>query len=154
MNTVIRMPRRALADPEALVIGRLYKKSLSDLIAAGKKLSEKKDSLAHGQWLAWLDANAEALGFGRWTAQRLMKIAVKYADVAGHAFAVEETTRITRELWGHTNRVTPRLAAISENIPSRAPTDYDQQLERLRRAWGLAGTEARQEFLTIVREQW
>ena len=72
-------------DADAVEIGELYRAgrgsfiaAAEDLLEAGRRLAAKKASLSHGQWLPWLRANAEALGFtDDSTAQRLMKIASK-----------------------------------------------------------------------------
>jgi len=66
-------------DSDAIQIGDLYRKGKSSmvdsvryLVEAGQRLVAKKDSLRHGEWLPWLEANADALGFGERTARLLM----------------------------------------------------------------------------------
>jgi hypothetical protein len=145
MNLIPYRRRVALADREAVEIGTLYRKGVRSFLEVGQKLSEKKQSLAHGEWLLWFDTNSGALQFGLRTAQKLMKIAAKYA--VNGALEATEANAISRELWGNTDR-TARITAITEN--AREPTPFDQQLERLRRAWAAAETAARQEFLALI----
>ena len=71
-----------IVDNDAIEIGDLYVKSKTSLIGSvrsaiecGARLTEKKDSLAHGAWLPWLKINAGVLGFeSRFTAAKLMKV--------------------------------------------------------------------------------
>jgi ParB family chromosome partitioning protein len=99
-------------DPDALAIGELYRKaraSVADsvryLVEVGQRLIAKKDSLRRGEWLPWLEANADVLGFDtRMTASRLMRIAEKCN--AGVTFGEEEALQISREIWGHNVRGT------------------------------------------------
>jgi len=75
-------------DKDAIAIGKLIDKSrgsivdsITYLIEAGKKLHEKKETLAHGEWLPWLKENADVLGpfSARRMAQKLMHASAKYA---------------------------------------------------------------------------
>src|SRR5262249_14340165 len=94
---------------DAIQIGDLYRKGKSSmvdsvryLIEAGQRLVAKRDSLKHGEWLPWLEANADVLGFDTpRTAQRLMGIAAN-ATLASH---LDEDTalQLNRQIWGHTN---------------------------------------------------
>lgn len=59
-------------DQDAVIVGVLYQRaqaSGSDRVFhfadAGKALLTKKESLSHGQWLAWINENRGALGFGQ-----------------------------------------------------------------------------------------
>jgi hypothetical protein len=82
---VSRLEILAPQDGDAIQIGDLYRKGKSSmmdsvryLIEAGQRLGAKKDSLDHGQWLPWLEANADTLGFNSpRTAQLLMRGAEK-----------------------------------------------------------------------------
>jgi len=97
-------------DPDALAIGDLYQKARSSiadsvrcLIKAGHRLAKKKDELGHGNWLPWLAANADVLGFDTpRTAQRLIDVASKYD--AGVAIEDQQTLAISRQIWGHNVR--------------------------------------------------
>jgi phage N-6-adenine-methyltransferase len=99
-------------DQDAIRIGDLYRKartSVADsvryLIKAGHRLIAKQDSLDHGEWLPWLKANADVLGFETpRTAQRLMAVASKYD--AGVAFEDRQAFAISRQVWGHNVRGT------------------------------------------------
>ena len=59
-----------IVDNDAIEIGELYQKAGRSLvdsvkyqIECGQRLTEKKATLKHGQWLAWLDSNLGVLGF-------------------------------------------------------------------------------------------
>jgi Protein of unknown function (DUF3102) len=98
---------RALPDQDAAEIGRLYRQahdgmvaSVRCLIEAGQHLARKKAELGHGQWLPWLAANADVLGFSdRRTAARLMEVATKWGVNA--PFEEAEALQISREIWGN-----------------------------------------------------
>ena len=70
-----------IVDGDAAAIGELIEKSKSSIvdsvryqIAAGQCLKVKKDSLAHGEWLPWLELNYGTLGFTtRRTATRAVR---------------------------------------------------------------------------------
>jgi N6-adenosine-specific RNA methylase IME4 len=112
---------RPLADPAAAKIGRLYRQahdgmvaSVRCLIEAGQHLAAKKAELGHGQWLPWLAANAEVLGFeSRFTAAKLMAAAAKYVSSNG-TFDEAKALKINRQIWGNTEeRRAERLARIA-----------------------------------------
>jgi hypothetical protein len=112
------------ADNDAVEIGNLYrngKASMADsvryLVEAGRRLAGKKPELGHGHWLPWLKANEAELGFGEWTAQRLMGAASKY--VASHGFDDAGALRISREIWGHNVRGTQGTGDNEWNTPGR-----------------------------------
>ena len=53
-----------------IAIGSLYSKGREAILEsvrynlqAGRKLIQKKDSMPHGEWVPWLRANADLLGF-------------------------------------------------------------------------------------------
>src|SRR5262245_37225422 len=55
----------------AAVIGRLYRRARTNfvdsvklLLECGERLKAQKDTLDHGQWLVWLKAHEDELGFG------------------------------------------------------------------------------------------
>ena len=59
-----------LFNRDAVEIGQLYRNARSSvvdsvryLIKRGVELTEKNKSLDHGEWLPWLEANADVLGF-------------------------------------------------------------------------------------------
>jgi hypothetical protein len=39
-----------------------------------RRLTLKKTSFEHGEWMAWLEHNEEALGFGVYMARRLLQV--------------------------------------------------------------------------------
>jgi hypothetical protein len=72
------------------------------LVEAGHRLTAKKDCLGHGQWLPWLEANADVLGFDTpQTAQKLMGAARKYRVNA--AFDDDKALQASRQIWGNNN---------------------------------------------------
>ena len=77
-------------DSDALKVGAAYQRGRGSLIEAGRLLAGVKATLSHGEWLPWLKANADALGFGESTAARLMKLAANSAS--------------TRDIWGNGER--------------------------------------------------
>jgi hypothetical protein len=55
-------------DRDAIAIGKLWRKACQTLVEStcyyiecGRRLTEKKDELGHGNWLPWLADNAEVL---------------------------------------------------------------------------------------------
>jgi hypothetical protein len=96
-------------DKDANEIGRLYRLASGSLVESmrhafecGKKLAKKRADLKHGEWLPWLEANADALGFeNRRTASRLIGLAE--GTPAPH---LDEATAasVSRKLWGHKSR--------------------------------------------------
>jgi N6-adenosine-specific RNA methylase IME4 len=97
-------------DKDAAAIGELYRKARGSLIesvryahACGERLIAKKATLGHGQWLPWLAANADVLGFeSRFTSAKLMRLAenvplTAHLDEAG-------ALAISHQLWGNEQR--------------------------------------------------
>jgi hypothetical protein len=93
-------------DRDAVAIGKLYRQGNQSIIAAarfhiqcGQQLTKKKQALGHGQWLPWLQANADLLGgLTPRTAQLLMQAAAKYE--VDFAFAdVAQAKEFNRQLW-------------------------------------------------------
>jgi hypothetical protein len=103
-------------DQDAVEIGTLYRKgreaileSVEYNLQAGRKLIEKKGSMPHGEWVTWLRANADVLGFKhRTTASRLMKAAAAN-DASTHPLNEAEAIRLNRKLWGN-----PAAASVLE----------------------------------------
>jgi hypothetical protein len=106
----------ATADQDAVAIGHLYHKARSSvidsvhcLIEAGQRLTVKKASLPHGEWLPWLATNEPALGFKERAARLLVKAASDLAtnrQPATDLTEVEDAIRFSRRLWGHAVRGT------------------------------------------------
>jgi phage N-6-adenine-methyltransferase len=102
-------------DYDAIEIGGFYLKgktsmvnSLRYFVEAGRHLIDKKEMLPHGQWLPWLRANADALGFDTdRTAQRLMAAAKKFSNATLTSDLDDEQARlICREIMGNNVRGT------------------------------------------------
>jgi hypothetical protein len=77
-------------DDAATRIGKLYRKGRESLVLAGEMLAAQKALMAHGEWLKWLKANTDKLGFsGRQTASQLMRLAndplTDHLDIWGNA---------------------------------------------------------------------
>ena len=108
-----------MVDGDAVEIGNLYERSNSSQrdavesrLECGRKLAEKKASMAHGEWLPWLEENAGVLGFSsRRTATKLMKAAVNGTSTA-HLDG-PELAKLTREMWG--NQDNHRAKGTGEN---------------------------------------
>jgi hypothetical protein len=108
-SAIALIPR--VDDPDAIIIGDLYHKartSVADsvryLIEAGHRLAKKKEDVGHGNWLPWLEANADVLGFGVSAAGKLIKTGTKF--VAGYEYGEAKALQISREIWGHNVRGT------------------------------------------------
>jgi N6-adenosine-specific RNA methylase IME4 len=94
-------------DADALAIGNIWRSACQSLvdstryyIECGQRLNAKKESVGHGEWLPWLKANAEVLGFNTpRIAQRLMETAAN-TTLASHLDEATATA-INRQLHGH-----------------------------------------------------
>jgi hypothetical protein len=113
---------RPVGDTDAGIIGDLYRKSRGSLVDSvryahecGTKLKAVKASLAHGQWLPWLEVNAEVLGFANdSTARRLMTLANR---ALAHDLDGAAALDLSRETWGH-NEIAP---LPNDNRETEAP---------------------------------
>ena len=96
-------------DQDAVAIGTSYRKGREAIVEsvrcnlqAGRKLIRKKDSMPHGEWVSWLRANADLLGFKhRTTAWRLMKAA---ADALTHQLTEVEAHPDQAQAMGQSGR--------------------------------------------------
>ncbi len=102
-----------IVDNDAIEIGQLYQnagRSLVDSvkyqIECGQRLTEKKATMKHGQWLPWLDSNLGVLGFStRQTAAKLMKTVANGTSTLH--LDPPEAVKISRQTWGNcTTRAT------------------------------------------------
>lgn len=105
-------------ENEAANIGALFRKahathvdSVRYLIECGQRLQAKRESLKHGEWLPWIAANKEALGFGESTARKLIAGTVRYQELATD-LAPADALKINRAIWGHHNH---RAQGTGEN---------------------------------------
>ena len=96
-----------LVDRRATEVGTLYQKAKKSLVESthcllecGRKLKEKRDSLAHGQWLPWLKENEGALGFRERTAQLLIRGYESNTKLTSDLDEAQATA-ITRQIWGN-----------------------------------------------------
>jgi hypothetical protein len=121
------------ADCDAAEIGDLYRRSRGSMadavrlaIQCGQKLIAKKQSLAHGQWLPWLDDNADVLGFNTDRTARLLMAAAKRKPASDLDNATALT--ISRTLWGHTPiSFAPKLDRTRPVAASTAEPEPDNQ---------------------------
>lgn len=96
-------------DQDAVEIGELYHKATASIIDSvryelecGLRLTAKKQEVGHGNWLHWLEVNADVLGFeNRFTAAHLMAAARKHKCAVNGTFGITEATQINREIWGN-----------------------------------------------------
>lgn len=95
-----------IVDRDAAEIGDLYREARSSivnsvnfLIDAGRKLTAKKESLGHGNWIPWLMENEGALGFGKRAAQVLIK-AASNAQLTAH-LTEADAINLSRAIWGN-----------------------------------------------------
>lgn len=115
------------SDLSAQEIGRLFRRahathvdSVRYLIQCGECLQQKRERLAHGEWLPWLEANREALGFGERTARMLMAGARSnpqlLEDASNRKLTADlppaECLKINRKIWGNHNH---RAQGTGEN---------------------------------------
>jgi len=124
------------ADTDAADIGELYKKAKTSLVEnvrflaeCGHRLVKKKSELAHGEWLPWLRANADVLGFDSdSTARRLMALANRALT---HDLEPSQALAISRKVWG--NKDTAHVSHNSGDNEWYTPPEY---IEAARGAMG------------------
>lgn len=100
-----------VVDRDAIVIGELYERARTSIvdsvkcqIECGERLVAKKASMAHGEWLPWLEANAGVLRFEtRRTAARLMKASEANGTLTSH-LGEAKAAQISRLTWGNTTQ--------------------------------------------------
>jgi Protein of unknown function (DUF3102) len=128
-------------DKDANEIGRLYRlasgsllDSMKHAIECGKSLAKKRDKMKHGEWLPWLEANSDALGFSaRQTATRLIKLSAEGAST----LHLDEATVVTvsRKLWGNKSRAPiapdPAREIDVKVMPPPAKTELIDALSRV-----------------------
>jgi phage N-6-adenine-methyltransferase len=97
-------------DRDAIEIGQLYLKARNSIIEGvryadevGRRLLAKKDRLGHGQWLPWLAAHRDDLGFSERASQWLMAGSKWLAANPQLTTDLNETTalEISRRFWGN-----------------------------------------------------
>jgi hypothetical protein len=113
--------RRALivaCNISAEEIGGLFKKANGSLLECGHRLLAKRTSMQHGEWLPWLEANSEILGFGERTAQLLIKAAKTFPQLTSDLPDAE----LNRLIWGNTSKPAPRIS-LEQAAASFLPKD-------------------------------
>ena len=87
-----------IVDADAIAIGELYESGNSSIVdavlehlACGALLTEKKATMAHGEWEGWLTYNAVTLRFGSRTAQKWMRANDALAHHLGEGEATANT---------------------------------------------------------------
>jgi ParB family chromosome partitioning protein len=87
--------------------------------------------MAHGEWLPWLRANADVLGFSNdSTARRLMQAANR---ALAHDLSPGDAIVISRQVWGHEVEARPHLAQGTGENEWYTPKEY---IEAARKALG------------------
>jgi hypothetical protein len=148
-------------DKDAIAIGRLCEKakgsivdSVKYLIEAGQKLAKKKDEVGHGEWLPWLKANADTLGFAVQknachTAARLIKLA-NPNHAPARDFTETEASQISKSVWGHTKRkaskpreskrgqTTPQLDKAKEIVRAKLEAKEPISPHKLQEEYGIS----------------
>lgn len=114
------------SDVSAQTIGALFRRahathvdSVRYLVQCGERLFQKREGLAHGEWLPWLEDNRETLGFGERTAQLLIKGAKSNPQLTSDSnpklasdLPPAECLKINRKIWGNHNH---RAQGTGEN---------------------------------------
>ena len=123
----------ATIDNDAAEIAELFKRGKSMAVAAvlthlecGRRLELKKEELGHGNWLPWLEANKETLGFGELAAQRMMR-AAKANPSLTKDLTEDEALDLNRRMWGNEMTMLP---------PRYIESDEDEFRRRRRRRCG------------------
>lgn len=139
MNDITNVTNAALS---ATSIGALFRKahithleSVRFAIECGARLIAKKASLEHGEWLPWLKANSEILGFGGLAAQRLMKVAGENPSLATD-LKPDEAIKLNRVIWGHAPKATPRISYESmedSSVVATVQAGVPESVDRLKR---------------------
>jgi hypothetical protein len=143
----------SVVDLDAVKIGRLVKKGdpiegLKALWEAGHLLAQKNASLAHGQWLRWLNTHEQVLGFKERTARRLMDLSKRTlaTDLTPEQAGVE-----LAKVWGHdpikhakhirAERLKVRKAKVNADI--NAKTQDPTPLSSIKKRYPIVLCEAR-----------
>jgi hypothetical protein len=143
-------PTAQQLDRDAILIGDLFRRGNQSIIDAarchiecGKRLAAKKKALGHGQWLPWLKANANVLGFDDdSTARRLMsgwkswRKHYQSDEAANRALAHDlndpaNALLLSRQIWGHND-----IANAWMNSRNDECYTCDQELDLVRAALG------------------
>jgi N6-adenosine-specific RNA methylase IME4 len=143
-HALVKYAARPVADSDAAEIGNLYRQahasmvaSVQNLIEAGQRLTAKKAELGHGNWIPWLEANADALGFGERTAQLLIKSAAANPKLDFGNLTADKALKLNRQIWGNTEeRRAERLARIAAQADAGAlPQDRKYPIILADPAW-------------------
>lgn len=114
-----------VVDNTAYDIGQLYLKgcacqveSIRYLHSAGMMLQAKKDQLPHGEWLPWLQANWDVLGFtSDRTARRLLALAKRTPASDLDSLSEEAALEIGRTIWGHGEKEVVQFNLETPQLP-------------------------------------
>ena len=108
-------------DVDAVEIGERYRRfrksveeSMQEAAAIGEMLLAKKKSLKHGEWISWLDAREELLGFDRFLASRF----IRAAEISRNG--TFEPKEISRIIWGNTKRTRVHQGAEHQRVPTKS----------------------------------
>jgi phage N-6-adenine-methyltransferase len=97
-------------DIDAAAIGALYREAQRGigstahyLIETGQRLVEKRGIIPQGEWLPWVESNAEVLGFSQKTCLRLLQLGRRFL-VVNVQFTNEEANGVVSSIWGNIGR--------------------------------------------------
>jgi Protein of unknown function (DUF3102) len=137
----------ATIDNDAAEIAELFKRGKSMAVAAvlthlecGRRLELKKEELGHGNWLPWLEANKETLGFGELAAQRMMR-AAKANPSLTKDLTEDEALDLNRRMWGNEMTMLPPRYIESDEDESDEDDDGDVEPYVPTKTLGLNGPE-------------
>jgi hypothetical protein len=123
-------------DIDAVEIGDRYRRlrgsmidNVREAIAIGERLIAKRNSLNHGEWLPWLEAHTEMLGFSDRTANAMMRAAKLVSKSATAADLDSDTAlKISRLMWSHPeDRAAPKQR--HERVASRTEIEIEIEIE-------------------------
>ena len=106
----VRQPELFPRDQDAIEIGLLYQKARNSIIEGvhyadevGRRLLAKKKDVGRGNWLPWLAAHRDELGFGERAAQLMMHGSKWLAANPQLTADLDENTAVdlSRRFWGN-----------------------------------------------------
>lgn len=120
-------------DRDAVRIGDAYRKagaaqidSAKHYLACGHMLTEKKETLKHGEWLRWLKANESVLGFQKRSGQKMMDAASKCA--VDYAFDEAGAIEFSRQMWDNDTQTANYRSSADDRWET--PQDLFDELHR------------------------
>ena len=100
-----------------------------NILELGADLLRKKEALGHGNWLPWLEANEEVLGFGVSAANKLMAGTRKFGVTPN--LNGEYASQISREVWGNGKQWNTRHTGLTGFYEWYTPEEYVEHARRV-----------------------